>query len=149
MFIFLSPKLYSQKMEEKVGKNAFSLNIMGSASLGGITYDLNMGDRFHLELGVGLIGIGAGLTYYPFKIKESKSCLYTGIKLSSLALVDVGGGTVAYIPLGVTYFSPYKINIGFDIGPAKGKWKDSSFGNSNPQTRSFYIYGNMKIGFRI
>ena len=72
-----------------------------------------------------------------------------GLKLSSLALVDVGGGTVAYVPFGFTYFSPYKINIGFDIGPARGKWQESSFGNTNPRTNYFYIYGNIKIGFRI
>ena len=122
---------------------------MGCSSLGGMTYDLNLGKRFHLELGLGLIGIGSGLTCYPFKIKESKYCPYFGLKLSSLALVDVGGGTVAYVPFGFTYFSPYKINIGFDIGPARGKWQESSFGNTNPQTNYFYIYGNIKIGFRI
>ena len=141
--------IYVNGQSENLEKNAFSLNVMGCSSLGGITYDLNIGERFHLELGIGLIGIGSGLTCYPFKIKESKYCPYFGLKLSSLALVDVGGGTVAYIPFGFTYFSPYKINIGFDIGPARGKWQESSFGNTNPESNYFYIYGNIKIGFRI
>ena len=150
VFVFFSGlAIYVNGQTEKVEKNAFSLNVMGCSSLGGMTYDLNMGKRFHLELGLGLIGIGSGLTCYPFKIKESKYCPYFGLKLSSLALVDVGGGTVAYVPFGFTYFSPYKINIGFDIGPARGKWQESSFGNTNPQTNYFYIYGNIKIGFRI
>ncbi len=99
---------FSQKKHQNstIEKNAFSLNVMGCSSLGGMTYDLNFGKRFHLELGLGLIGIGSGLTCYPFKIKESKYCPYFGLKLSSLALVDVGGGTVAYVPFGFTYFSP-------------------------------------------
>ena len=147
--LFLGLSINANGQAEKIERNAFSLNVMGCSSLGGLTYDRNIGNCFHMELGIGLIGIGAGLTCYPFQIKESKFCPYSGIKLSSIALVDVGGGTVAYVPLGGTYFSPYKINIGFDIGPARGKWQESSFGNANPQTNYFYIYGNIKIGFRI
>tara|TARA_Y100001933_G_C18845771_1_gene499578 strand:- start:400 stop:867 length:468 start_codon:yes stop_codon:yes gene_type:complete len=147
--LFINVSIFVNGQNEKVEKNSFSLNVMGCSSLGGITYDRNIGNYFHTEIGIGLIGVGAGLTCYPIKIKESKFCPYFGLKLSSLALVDVGGGTVAYIPLGFTYFSPYKINIGFDIGPARGKWKESSFGNTNPQINYFYIYGNIKIGFRI
>ena len=149
LVLFIGLSIYVNGQTENVEKNAFSLNVMGCSSLGGVTYDRNIGNCFHMEIGIGLVGIGAGLTCYPFKIKESKFCPYSGIKLSSIALVDVGGGTVAYVPFGGTYFSPYKINISFDIGPARGKWQESSFGNANPQTNYFYIYGNIKIGFRI
>ncbi|MEJ6588551.1 MAG: hypothetical protein QNL43_01995 [Crocinitomicaceae bacterium] len=128
-------------------KNMISGNILGASSAIGLTYERIVGNKASVELGVGLIGLGAGLSIYPWDIIESRLCFYTGLKVSSIVLVDVGGGTVAYIPFGATYFMSDWI-LGFDIGPANGKLVSSSFGGSTSETTRFYGYGNLKIGFR-
>ena len=66
-----------------------------------------------IELGIGLIGIGAGMTIYPSGLVQKGTRFYTGIKFNSVVLVDVGGGTVAYIPFGVTFFSNSPFIFGF------------------------------------
>jgi len=91
--------------------------------------------------------VGTGLTIYPRKLQNSKFCFYTGLKLNSVVLVDVGGGTLAYIPFGVTFISENNIVFGFDIGPARAKWTTSSFGGNTSETTYFYCgFGNLKIG---
>ena len=122
---------------------------MGAPSVLGISYQRIVGNKVAIELGVGLIGIGTGLTVYPKSIPELGWCFYTGIKLNSAVLVDMGGGTIAYIPFGVTLFSKNNIVFGFDIGPARAKWTSSSFGGSTSETSYYYCgFGNLKIGYR-
>ena len=129
-------------------KNIFSGNIGGTSSIIGINYQRFIGNKFTIEFGIGLIGIGTGLTFYPKSLTESGARFYTGIKLNSVVLVDVGGGTVAYIPFGVTFFSDSPLILGFDIGPAYGKLSSSSFGGQASETTYFYGFGNLKIGVR-
>jgi hypothetical protein len=126
-------------------QNIISGNILGSSSAIGLSYERIVSDNLSLELGIGLIGIGAGATVYPWKIQTSSLCFYTGFKVSSFVLVDVGGGTVAY---GVSFFSPANWMIGLDVGPANGKLVSSSFGGATSETTRFYIYGNFRLGFR-
>ena len=130
------------------GGNIISGNVLGASSAIGFTYERIVGNKASVELGVGLIGLGAGLSIYPWGIIESRLCFYTGLKVSSIVLVDVGGGTVAYIPLGATYFINNNWIIGFDIGPANGKLVSSSFGGNPSETVRFYGYGNLKLGLR-
>ena len=85
---------------------------------------------------------------YPKGLAENGARFYTGIKLNSVVLVDVGGGTVAYIPFGVTFFSDSPLILGFDMGPAYGKLSSSSFGGQASETTYFYGFGNLKIGVR-
>lgn len=140
---------------DNLEKHSVSINILGSSALAGITYESILSNRIIFEFGVGIAGVGAGLTFYPFKIKESNFCPYTGVKFSSVVLLDVGGGYGGYIPIGVTLFSINHFNIGFDFGPAIGKWRDlerldfednSNIVNDN--TKNIYVYGNVKIGRR-
>lgn len=121
---------------------------MGTSSILGISYQRFLGKKVALEFGVGLIGIGTGLTIYPKGLTTSGTRFYTGIKLNSFVLVDVGGGTAAYIPLGVTFFTENNWIFGFDIGPARGKLVSSNFGGEPSQTTYFYGFGNLRIGMR-
>jgi len=128
-------------------KNIFSGNIMGTSSAIGISYQRIIANTASIEFGLGLFGVGTGVTIYPRKILNSKYCFYTGLKLNSVVLVDVGGGTLAYIPFGVTFISENNIVFGFDIGPARAKWTTSSFGGNTSETTYFYCgFGNLKIG---
>ena len=132
----------------QVHQNIISGNILGTSSAIGLSYERIVRDNLSLELGIGLIGIGAGATVYPWKIQTSSLCFYTGFKVSSFVLVDVGGGTVAYVPFGASFFSPANWMIGLDVGPANGKLVSSSFGGATSETTRFYIYGNFRLGFR-
>jgi len=129
-------------------KNIFSGNIGGTSSILGINYQRFIGNNLAIEFGLGLIGIGTGLTIYPKGLTDNGARFYTGIKLNSIALVDVGGGTVTYLPFGITFFSESPFIIGFDIGPAYGKLTSSSFGGQTSETTYFYGFGNLKIGVR-
>ena len=94
--------------------------------------------------------MGAGVNYYPFDIKKAKLCPYVGAKFSTLVVVDVGGGIVGYIPLGLTLFAKNNFNFGVDIGPAYGEWRESEFqGNDGSLSRIIYVYGNLKFGIRL
>lgn len=143
------------KNDNEIEKNSFSGNLLGSSSLIGISYERLLSEKFVFEIGVGIVGIGTGITFYPFKIKLDEICPYTGIKISSVGLVDVGGGYGGYIPFGLTFFSKHRINVGIDIGPALGEWVDAGghhmiydpnidYSNTHP----IYVYGNLKIGIR-
>ena len=129
-------------------KNIFSGNIGGTSSILGINYQRFVGNNLAIEFGLGLIGIGTGLTIYPKGLTDNGARFYTGIKLNSIALVDVGGGSVTYLPFGTTFFSESPFIIGFDIGPAYGKLTSSSFGGQTSETTYFYGFGNLKIGVR-
>jgi len=129
-------------------KNIFSGNIGGTSSILGINYQRFVGNNLAIEFGLGLIGIGTGLTIYPKGLTDNGARFYTGIKLNSIALVDVGGGTVTYVPFGITFFSGSPFIIGFDIGPAYGRLTSSSFGGQTSETTYFYGFGNLKIGVR-
>lgn len=130
-----------------IEKNIFSGNIMGTSSAIGISYQRIIANSVAIEFGIGLFGVGTGLTIYPGEIQNSKFCFYTGLKLNSAVLVDVGGGTVAYIPFGATFVSENNIVFGFDVGPARAKWTTSSFGGLTSETSYFYCgFGNLKIG---
>ena len=141
----------STAQNNKVGdfkKNIFSGNIGGTSSIIGINYQRFIGNNLAIEFGLGLIGIGTGLTIYPKGLAENRARFYTGIKLNSVVLVDVGGGTVVYIPFGMTFFSESPFIMGFDIGPARGKLISSSFGGQTSETTHFYGFGNLRIGMR-
>ena len=151
------PNVYAQEVESntsRIEKSSFSANIMGSSSLGGITFDKIITDKVIWEIGIGYVGIGTGVTYYPFNIQKSKVCPYTGLKFSLLVLPEVAMASWAYIPLGVTFFSKQRINIGFDVGPALGKMEDVSRPEENWESSllrdsKIRIFGNLKVGFRL
>lgn len=146
--VIFSFTLNAQSNETEIQKNSFSVNILGPSSVVGITYERIVKNSIILEVGVGLIGVGAGISFYPFNIKASKLSPYVGAKFSTAVLVDVGGGYVGYIPLGVTFFSKHKINIGLDIGPAYGQLSESGFAENEETETTIYLYGNLKIGLR-
>ena len=147
----------AQEVEQSnamIERSSFSANIMGSSSLGGITFDKVISDKFIWEIGLGYVGFGTGLTYYPFNIQKSKICPYTGLKFSFLGLPEVVMAGWGYIPIGVTFFSKQRLNIGIDVGPALGKMKNVSNPEKNWESslfrdRKIRIFGNLKVGFRL
>lgn len=154
----ISINTYAQKpnsIENNIEKHSVSGNILGSSSLFGVTYERILKENFIFEVGVGYVGFGLGVTYYPFKIRKSMIRPYTGMKFSLLVLPEVFGAYGGYIPFGATYFSKHRFNIGLDFGPALGHWfrgggrLDFEGPNINyNDSGEINVYGNLKVGFR-
>ena len=140
---------------QELGKNSLSGNALGVCALAGVSYERMFFNHLSAEVGIGLVGIGGGLSYYPIKTEVGKVRPYSGIKCTFMALVDVGGGSIAYVPFGATYFSKWGLNFGLDIGPAFGSWRYSDWGRyddpMNPESTEperIKVWGNVKIGIR-
>jgi len=145
----------SDSLHKDFELNSISVNFMGSSSLGGVTYERVLSNNLIFEMGLGIVGLGTGLTYYPLKIKKSSFRPYTGIKIGFSVLPEVIVGYGGYIPIGGTFFSKYRINIGFDIGPALGKWVEGGAPptetdeiSGDARIHRIKAYGNIKLGFR-
>lgn len=152
----------TETFKNDIETHSVSGNVLGSSSLVGITYERVLSKKFIFEVGLGYVGLGTGITFYPFKIKKFNVCPYTGIKFSFLVLPEVVGAYGGYIPFGVTLFSKHRVNIGIDIGPALGKWEEGGnlhfeYDPTNPdynpsinynRSHKINVYGNLKIGFR-
>jgi len=63
-------------------------------------------------------------------------------------LVDVGGGYVGYLPIGLNYFSKFGVNLGVDVGPAYCVVRESDFDGQMGSTRVLPLYGNLRLGYR-
>jgi len=139
---------------QEVQKNSLSGNALGICALAGVSYERVFFDHLAAEIGVGLMGIGGGLTYYPIKAELGKIRPYSGIKSTFMALVDVGGGSIVYVPFGATYFSKWGFNFGLDLGPAFGSWRYMDRDRLNDpmnittEPERIRIWGNVKIGIR-
>lgn len=154
--LFLIFSIYSSGQEINnddlpIEKNCISGNILGAGPIIGITYERILSEELMGEVGLGLVGIGAGITFYPLKIKVAKLCPYTGLKFAAFAIVDWGGNSTGYIPFGLTFFFKRGFNIGFDFGPAVHTYNPADFppDRRDDPIRTFYgAFGNMKLGVR-
>ena len=65
IFLFINELSIAQNHKAKeLERNIFSGNLGGTSSLIGINYQRFIGDKVAIELGIGLIGVGAGMTFY-------------------------------------------------------------------------------------
>ncbi|MFT5819347.1 MAG: hypothetical protein ACI8ZM_000570 [Crocinitomix sp.] len=135
-------------------KNSFSFNILGTGTYIGFSYERLIKQRLSLEVGFGLIGVGAGVTVYPFGINPNGGfASYTGIKTTFNTMGSGGEKNITYIPLGVTYFTKKRMAFSIDVGPSY-QTNYSPFGKVTEEKAStfpnaqFSIYGNLKISYR-
>lgn len=121
-------------------KNFVSLSIFGTSSYVGVTYERKLTNEIVGEVGIGLLSVGLGATYYPWKIKEDHLNFYTGLKygsrniITSIFLIDDKKDPVFYLPIGLNYSASGGLNLALDIGPSLND--------------STSIYANLRIGFR-
>ena len=103
---------------DEIKRNAISANLLGTSSVIGITYERLLSARTSLEFGIGAIGLGAGVKFFPSKVKQSRGIFHTG--LSATYHNSLGWGSVVdlYLPIGLSLFGEKGLNFGIDIGPA-------------------------------
>lgn len=138
----------SGEIAQPLEKNVINGNLLGTSSLIGLSFERFVSAHTTIEFGLGLIGIGAGFSYYLAEPQENKVCIYLGAKVSTGVLVDVGGGYVGYLPIGLNYFSKFGVNLGVDVGPAYGVLHESDFDGQMGSTRVLPLYGNLRLGYR-
>jgi len=148
-FIVFSQSLTVNAIE----KNSISGNILGTGSYIGLSYERLIFQHINLEFGLGLIGYGTGITYYPNKIETATIRPYTGIKFTSHAIVDGEHKSVYYIPFGITLFTDVRLNLGFDFGPAYVIHHSPGYMPSLEELNKYpynniSVFGNFKLGIR-
>lgn len=154
--LFSFSTTYAQVSENEafVEKNSLSVNILGTASYLGVSYERLFAQRFSVDFGIGLIGIGVGGTLYPFKkVQVNKFNPFVGIKYTNHAIVDGENKSATYLPLGVTYFSRYRLNFSVDVGPSYFRHKSPGYMPTQEELEKYPynsvgLWGNLKIGFR-
>jgi len=153
IFVFISVTHFvsAQNVDTRILRSgkSLSLNVLGAASLAGVTYDKIINEHIAWEVGIGVAGVGAGLSYYPKKMRLNAFCPYVGVKLNTIALIDAGGGYGGYIPVGVTFFEVSKFNFGIDIGPGYAHTDFHERHAPNKKENRFIVFGNVKIGMRL
>ena len=121
-------------------KNFISLGVLGTSSYIGVTYERMLTDEWAAEIGVGVLSVGFGATYYPWKIKEGDISFYTGMKYSSpnvitaIILIPDQTDAALYVPIGFTYATSGGFSLGLDVGP-------NIIGTSG-------VWGGIRAGFR-
>ena len=155
MSLLLSSNIYSQSFDDNEplnnndfieNKNSISINMFGTSGIVGISYERLLFNSLRLEVGVGMFGFGAGISYYPLKIKKNKISPYIGVKHNVIVLYSYKS---TYIPIGLTYFYGDKFNFGADIGFAK--YYETSNSSDSPlfslQGDKYPLLWNIKIGY--
>lgn len=146
--------LHAQKKNDfEDEKNSLSINVLGTGSYLGISYDRVLSDHLLAEIGIGVIGYGAGISFYPFKIVSNKKISpFIGLKYTNHAMVDSENKSATYFPFGFTYFSKKQVSVSIDIGPSYFNHKSPGYKptplelDQYPFT-SFGIWGNIKLSF--
>lgn len=135
--------LHSQENISEIRRNAISINALGTSPFVGVTYERIISPKSSFEIGVGIPSVGLGLKLFPSGIQEQKLLFHTGITGN---VTDLGDGVLiggilylAYVPVGISFFSTGGFNFGLDVGPSLVFDEDES---------TFIPYGNLKIGYR-
>ena len=131
---------HSRAQDTITQKNFISLGVLGTSSYLGVTYERMLTNKWAAEIGVGLLSVGFGATYYPWEIKEGDVNFYTGLKYSSpniittIFLLPDETDAVLYLPVGFAYATSDGFSLGMDVGP--------NFAGSSS------VWGNIRLGFR-
>jgi hypothetical protein len=147
----ISVQSQGKNADEILKRNSISGNILGTASYVGLSYERVIGNRTIVEVGLGLIGFGAGVSVYARKLKPNVLSPYIGLKFTTRAMVDLPLVMTFYLPIGLTFFSKHNVNIGFDIGPSYDSYLTPGY-THDPVERARYpysdfgVFGNVKLG---
>ena len=139
---------------KKQVKNLFSITAGATPTTVGVTYEHILNNRkTSLEIGVGLLGGGLGISLYQFKPFFPKQInSFLGVR-SSFNIQGSGGSRVVnYFLMGVNYLSSKKFYLSIDFGPAfivqlsHNGYPDPSQLQPDYPEYMFGVYGGIKFG---
>ncbi len=134
--------------------NSISINALGTGTYVGFSYERLIRQRLSLEVGFGILGVGAGATIYMFKpIYLGGFVPYIGVKTTFSSRLSGGERNITYLPIGLTYFTRNRMAFGLDVGPSyqtnySPNGKVTAEHASTFPKAVFSIYGNFKISYR-
>ncbi|MEN8251801.1 MAG: hypothetical protein ABFS32_22970 [Bacteroidota bacterium] len=143
--------VYAQEKPDtgnQLDKNALSFSVFGTSGMYGLSYERIISRNSSIEIGVGLIGIGAGYKYYYSDLIKGKILIHSGFTMNTSPLysddcfsIMRGRGILVYLPIGMSYNGKKRLSLGLDIGPGTTFVRSYS-------GHYVIIYGNLKIGIR-
>jgi hypothetical protein len=134
--------------ETYIKPNAISFSYLGTSALFGGTYERLIEQKYSLEFGVGLFGVGMGLTYLPPKLNFGRFHPYYGIKQVRFAVPTGFDSYVAYIPLGLNLVTKRNFQYSIDVGPCYWREYNVPRFTDNYRPHRLFVFGNFKIGYR-
>lgn len=153
LFFLMASLLSSQDLLPEIKKNGISLGVLGTATYSGISYDRILNENVRFEIGLGVLGIGGGISYHLNQIDHKNPSYYTGVKITYNTMILDESRFIIYAPIGI--FIPVKSNffISADIGPALFRYLDDNILSifEDPDKypyNEFGIYGGINIGWR-
>ena len=116
-------KYYTEEWKTQPWHLILSGSVMGTSGSVGVTMEARY-KAFGAEFGMGFIGMGAGLLYYPAYSNENWPHIYSGIK--ALTVINPfaennAAKSIYYVPIGFYRRVDNKFNYSVDIGPALKK----------------------------
>lgn len=139
---------------KKQVNNLFSFAAGGTSTTFGITYEHILYRKASLEIGIGLLGGGFGMNFYPFKSFDiDQFNLFLGVRSSYNIQGSGGSRIVNYVPIGINYFGLKKLYLSVDFGPAyivqlvPNGYIQWDLPQPNYPKYSFNVYGGFKVGF--
>ena len=131
-----------------VFKSSISLELGGKSGFAGVSYDLLLSRKWRLGLGAGFLGMGADIKFHPFGVKRDKMIFNIGLRANAF-LPPSGSNYMFYsIPVGITYFTVNRLNIGIDAGPLLKKPFLVNEVLHGVGTDVNYLWFSVKVGYR-
>jgi hypothetical protein len=140
-------------------QNVGSITLLGTSGIIGVSYERMFHNRLSLEVGIGILGYGIGLSVYPLQKTLYKELnWFTGFRFTYMGMIDAESRGISYIPFGATWFGPSGITIAVDLGPGLHTYRfvGETPANGQPPEKprrkypysEINIWGSLKVGMR-
>lgn len=139
-------------LEKKSRIKTLSIVFAGTTSIIGFSYEQQIHKNKSLEIRLGLLGGGLGLSVYlPDPKNEKRFNLFWGLSASYNIQGSGGSRIINYMPLGINNFGRNKFYLSIDLGPAYViQLTENGYvlpENRNPHPKQlFRIFGALKLG---
>lgn len=94
--------------------HSISLKIMGAPTWPiGISYGQMLTDRISMEMGIGVLSVGAGIEYYLSNPRKNKFNISTGL----FGSINFDGYPMVYLPISASYWGRNNFQYSINAGP--------------------------------
>lgn len=108
----------SRKPPTEIKKNFINANLLGPFPFVAVSYERIIRNNLGLEAGIGTVGTGGGIRFYPVGIKPKKAILHLGLSgfyvFGDWPIWTRGYG---YGAIGVSVFGAWGFRFSADLGP--------------------------------
>jgi hypothetical protein len=106
-----------------VNPNGISLYAMGPNAVGSISYDYFITPSINSEVGIGYIGVHAGIKLHFWGRNDERQWTpYIGASVARSLFRSVGVDYLPYFPAGISFAGKNHFNFSFEIAPIQLKF---------------------------